>query len=160
MILLLFAVGLLLLAVLMLKFLFGGAANVDVRVASGANANEDLSSKNWWAQKRYTYNFGLVIAGFAAFLAYAVLGNLLIAPHDPGFEITLFTTLFQSVGYLIVMLLANGFYNLGYWVDVTFNKANSNTFRQTIFYLGFFFSMAVPFLAPLFIVIEYFIRFS
>jgi hypothetical protein len=119
-----------------------------------------LTSKQWWAQKRIKYNVGLIIAGITAFFAYAILGGLLIAPYVNDFEITLFTIFFQGVGYLIMMLVANIFYNLGHYVDKHYNKTNSSAFRQRLFNLGFWFSVSLPFLIPLLIVIEYFFRFA
>jgi len=119
-----------------------------------------LTSKQWWAKKRINYNIGLVVAGITAFIAYAVLGEILIAPYDISFEVTLFTILFQGTGYLFMMLLANLFYNLGPLVDKLYNKYNSNRFRQQLYNFGFWFSIGLPFIIPAFIVVEYFLRFT
>lgn len=35
----------------------------------------------------------------------------------PDVEITLFTTAFQAVAYLVAMTIANVFYNLGRWTE-------------------------------------------
>ncbi len=122
--------------------------------------NKVLNAKDWWAKRRLKYNIGLVIAGFTAFVSYAILGELLIAPYDNGFEITLFTTIFQGFGYLIMMLFANLFYYLGYFVDINFNKTDSVRFREKLYKLGFCFSVGLPFLIPILIVVMYFIRFA
>lgn len=114
----------------------------------------------WWTKKRMKYNIGLIIAGFTAFLTYAVLGGILIAPYDNEFEVTLFTTFFQGIGYLFMMLVANLFYNLGPLVDKYYNKDNSEAFRQRLYNIGFWFSVGLPFLIPALIVVEYFIRFA
>ncbi len=116
-----------------------------------------LESKQWWAGRRLKYNLGLVVAGWSAFILYAVLGSWLIAPHDNEFEITLFTTFFQGLGYLFMMGIANLFYGLGNYVDGQFNKTNDERFRQRLFNLGFWFSFALPFSIPLLILVQYFL---
>jgi len=120
----------------------------------------NLTIRDWWAKRRVKYNIGLIIAGFTAFIAYAILGGILIAPYDNDFEVTLFTIFFQGIGYLFMMLVANLFYNLGPYVDKQYNKDNSEAFRQRLFNFGFWFSVAIPFLIPILIVVEYFVRFA
>lgn len=115
----------------------------------------EVDSKQWWANKRLKYNIGLIIAGWSAFALYAFLGSWLIAPHDDEFEITLFTTLFQGLGYLFMMGIANLFYGLGNYVDREFNKTNNERFRKRLYNLGFWFSVALPFSVPALIVIQY-----
>lgn len=122
--------------------------------------HNSLVRKQWWAEKRIKYNTGLIIAGFTAFIAYSILGGLLIAPYDKDFEVTLFTMFFQGIGYLLMMLVANLFYNLGALVDKHYNKDNSEAFRRRLFNLGFWFSMGLPFLIPALIVVVYFVRFA
>jgi hypothetical protein len=118
------------------------------------------TQSHWWAKRRIKYNAGLVIAGISAFILYAILGSLLIAPHDNEFEITLFTIFFQGIGYLFMMAIANLFYGLGAYVDRHYNKTNDEQFRQRLFNLGYWFSFALPFLIPLLIVVEYFIDYA
>ena len=114
----------------------------------------------WWARRRLKYNAGLVIAGISAFILYAILGSLLIAPHDKDFEITLFTISFQGIGYLFMMGVANLFYGLGAYVDRNCNKTNDEQFRRRLFNLGYWFSFALPFLIPLLIVMVYFVDYA
>lgn len=121
------------------------------------NLNYNQISKQWWSQRRSHYNKGLVIAGITAFLLYVILGSFLIASYDPEFEITLFTTLIQGMGYLFMMGIANIFYNLGYTADLIFNKDRSEQFRLHLYRLGYWFSFGLPFLIPFLIVIEYFV---
>jgi hypothetical protein len=116
------------------------------------NENALQSSKEWWASHRITYNKGLIIAGILAFFAYAVVGSVL---SIDDFEITIFTIFFQGMGYLIMMAIANLFYNLGYAVDKLFNKANNMQFRKRLFLFGYWFSFGLPFLIPIAIVICY-----
>ena len=115
--------------------------------------------QQWWAIRRLKYIKGLVIAGLLAFLLYALLGSLLIAPHLEDFEITLFTILFQGIGYLFMIGVANIFYGLGPLVDRLYNKDGSEEFRQKLFNVGYWFSFALPFSIPLLIVVFYFINY-
>ncbi|HEV7330507.1 MAG TPA: hypothetical protein VGN63_05655 [Flavisolibacter sp.] len=111
--------------------------------------------RQWWASRRIKYNKCLVVAGLLAFLLYAVIGSLLIAPQVADFEITLFTTIFQGLGYVCMMGVANIFYGLGPLVDRLYNRDNDEGFRQRLFNLGYWFSFALPFSIPLLVVIMY-----
>ncbi len=136
--------------------------------ASGGRFESEINSEKivensqtinqWWAKKRIRYNTGLIISGFTAFLAYAILGELLIVPYDKDFEITLFTMFFQGMAYLLLMLVANLLYNLGPLIDKRHNKDNSEAFRKRLYKLGFWFSLGLPLLIPVSLVIEYFVR--
>ena len=120
-------------------------------------ATKNQTINKWWKQRRWQYNKGLLLAGITAFLLYAILGGILIEPYDHEFEVTLFTTGFQGVGYLIMMGVANLFYFLGPALDKVLNKNNTEKFRFNLFNLGYWFSVALPFLIPLIIVIQYFV---
>jgi hypothetical protein len=110
--------------------------------------NEDVEGiKEWWFKKRSEYNKRLIIGGFIAFVLYCLLGTIIIEPREE-FEVTLFTTLFQGIAYLIAMGLANIFYTLGSITDLLFNITNSNSFRERLFALGYWFSVLIP---PVFI---------
>lgn len=111
--------------------------------------------KEWWSKRRFKYNTGLVIAGISAFVLYAILGIALIAPKNPEFEITLFTTFFQGIGYLFMMGIANLLYGLGPLADRLYNKKDDQEYRVRLFNLGFWFSCSLPFLIPLGVIIAY-----
>ena len=66
----------------------------------------DLIRKKWWENKRKYYNIGLLLSGIIAFILYVILGTTLIMPYDPEFEITLFTIIFQGIGYFFMILIA------------------------------------------------------
>ena len=108
----------------------------------------------WWRDRRLNYNKGLVIAGFTAFIAYCIVGQILIMPHEE-FEVTIFTTLFQGIGYLIMMAIANAFYSLGYVIDYLFNKSNSDSFRKNLYNLGYWFSFGLPFMIPVILIFKF-----
>lgn len=115
--------------------------------------------REWWNDKRYLYNLGLFISGIIAFVLYVIVGINLIMPYDEGFEITLFTIVFQGIGYLIMIVFANLFYSLGVAENLNHNKENTDDFRENLFNLGFWFSVSLPFLAPLWLFISYFLEF-
>jgi len=92
--------------------------------------------KEWWSQRRLNYNLGLIISGFIAFVLYVILGINLIMPYDFEFEITLFTIVFQGIGYLAMIVFANLFYSLGVTEDLNHNKENTDAFRKNLFNLG------------------------
>lgn len=124
------------------------------------NFKSKAEVKEWWEGRRLNYNIGLVISGILAFICYAIVGTKLIMPYDNNFEITLFTIAFQGVGYLFAMLIANLFYNLGYWVDENYNKSDSEKFRRRLFNLGFGGSFGLPFIIPILTVVDYFIEYK
>jgi len=115
--------------------------------------------REWWNDKRHLYNLGLFISGIIAFVLYVIVGVNLIMPYDEDFEITLFTIFFQGIGYLIMIVFANLFYSLGVTQDLNHNKENTDDFRKNLFNLGFWFSISLPFLAPLWLFISYFLEF-
>lgn len=125
-----------------------------------SNIEKNIEIKQWWNKHRLKYNKGLIVAGIVAFILYAIIGINLIMPNDPEFEIILFTTIFQGIGYLFLILIANLFYNLGYLFDRNFNKRNSFIYRRRLFNLGYWFSVSIPFLIPIILLISYFLEFE
>jgi predicted histidine transporter YuiF (NhaC family) len=115
-----------------------------------------LIAKQWWWRMRLKYNMGLVIAGFIAFLLYCILGPIIIAPHEE-FEETIFEMAFQGFAYLIMMGIANIFYTLGWMIDSSYNTSNSQLFRKRLFWLGYWFSFALPILLILSIMVRFLI---
>lgn len=106
-----------------------------------------VERRQWWWSKRLKYNLGLIISGFIAFMLYCILGQAIIAPKEE-FEVTLFTIFFQGFGYLIMICIANVLYTLGWFIDMLFNPANSQRFRENLFRLGYWFSVALLILLP------------
>jgi hypothetical protein len=118
---------------------------------------EKLSiSRNWWWSKRCKYNKGLIIAGFITFLLYCILGPIIIAPHEE-FEETIFEMAFQGVGYFFLMVVANVIYSSGWLIDAAFNKNDSQSFRERLFALGYWFSFSLPILLILSIMTRFLI---
>ncbi len=117
--------------------------------------NIRTQTKQWWEKRRLRYNFGLVFAGILAYAVYIMICYRFVYPVDPEAEDTLFTMSFQGFAYLIMIGVANGFYNLGYIIDVNFNHDNQPRFRIRLFRLGFWGSVALPFMIPLIVWLKY-----
>jgi hypothetical protein len=118
----------------------------DTTLAEDASA---WAAENWWAARRLRYNIGLIVAGLLAFLCYGAVVDWCINIKAPGeFEITIFTTFFQGVGYLFMMAVANVCYFLGPLSERIVRPKNIATYRKTAFWLGFWFSVLLPFLVP------------
>jgi len=124
------------------------------------NNNSIPTIQEWWETRRNKYNTGLIISGIVSFILYIVLGSFLIAPYDYEFEITIFSMIFQGFFFLITILIANLFYNLGAFTDKHYNKKNDEKFRQRIYNLGYWFSVGLPLLIPIIIIIKYFIFYA
>jgi hypothetical protein len=122
--------------------------------------SEAVSTKAWWSSRRLRYNIGLVVAGILAFACYVAVvfwGISLGAIPDPG-AITLFTTIFQGIGYLFMMALANLCYFLGPWSERVVKPTNPDQYRKITFRLGFWFSVLLPFTIPAFLAVLCLVR--
>ena len=108
---------------------------------------------NWWSHRRLRYNFALVMAGVAAFVAYAAVLQTRCLPA-PDVEITLFTTAVQAFGYLVAMAIANVFYNLGRWMEARLRPENLAAYRRWAWGLGLGLSVALPFAIPIAVAIS------
>ena len=114
----------------------------------------EISNGQWWRSRRRKYNIGLIRAGVLAFVLYFLIiqvkSSVNVQNIDPErYEITLFTTFFQGVVYLIMMGIANIFYNLGPLIDGWLNPTDSLEFSNRLFNGGFWFSCTLPFVIPL-----------
>jgi hypothetical protein len=108
---------------------------------------EQLSASEWWGRRRIRYSIGLVIAGFLAFVAYASI-VFTFEKRIPDADITVFTAVFQAVGYLIAMGIANICYLLGPMSERILKPRNVTTYRKITYNLGFWFSVLLPFPIP------------
>jgi hypothetical protein len=125
---------------------FQGKA-IRLRPAIMKRSDDELSSFAWWGSQRLRYNKGLVLAGLLAFAAYAAVGYTLL-PSEAGFEITLLTALFQGLGYLAMMGVANLFYFIGPISERMLRPIDVLRYRRVCFRLGLWFSLALPFCIP------------
>jgi hypothetical protein len=107
----------------------------------------DVDSHKWWAERRFRYNLALNMAGASAFLCYALAFEARCRNVAEA-EITLATTVIQGMGYLLAIVIANGFYNLGYWSELWVKPKDPARFRARLFRLGLVFSVTLPFVIP------------
>lgn len=105
----------------------------------------------WWEAKRLRYNIALVISGWAAFGLGAVLMLAFGAPL-PHWRAGLGVTIYLGVGFLVLMFIANICYLAGALLESVLKPSDVDRFRRRAFALGFWGSMALPFLFPLLVV--------
>lgn len=124
----------------------------DARVYVGprgrtVDASQAVPADVWWRARRLRYNIGLIVAGMCAFALYVwafevrCLGAL-------DAEITLFTTAFQAVGYVMAMGLANACYQLGPTLERMVPARRVDSYRRAAYTAGFIFSIVAPFSIP------------
>ena len=101
-------------------------------------------SWRWWEGRRLRYNIGLAIAGALAWALFAIEASLL----TDWFSLSVAATLAQGLAWLVVMGVANLAFFLGPVSERIFKPDDPDAYRRRIYGLGFWFSMAVPFLLP------------
>jgi hypothetical protein len=107
----------------------------------------------WWQSKRLRYNVALAIAGFSAFVMYAIEWGIWRDRMPREAEFTIVTLIVQAVAYVVVMIIANVFYTLGAVAELIIKPRNIQRFRDSSFRAGFWFSVALPFSIPLLVAI-------
>ena len=116
----------------------------------------NLEARNWWERRRMHYNIGLVVAGLLAFAVYVMVVDEGISTGAmPCAEITLFTTAFQGLGYLLMIAVANVCYCAGPICESVMKQQNVDRFRRVTFHLGFWFSVLLPFAIPVIVALSY-----
>jgi hypothetical protein len=114
---------------------------------------------NWWEQRRLRYNIALVVAGLLAFVCYvAVVDRGISTGAMPGAEITIFTTVFQAIGYVFMIAVANICYLAGPFSESVIKPTNLDRYRRVTFHLGFWFSVLLPFSIPVIVAWSYLIH--
>ena len=101
----------------------------------------------WWGARRKRYNIALILAGLGAFAAYATIASM-FHDHFNQLEITVFTIVFQTIGYALAMAVANVCYFLGPVTERLIRPADVNSYRKITYRLGLLFSVLLPFLLP------------
>ncbi len=121
----------------------------------------------WFGTRQRYYNLGLVVAGILAFISYIIACEVFVSPNDvevltkprdsndAQYEFTIFTLVFQGLGYLFMMACANVCYLLGPSLDSSANPENRAEFRRTLYALGCAFSFALPFTIPVLVVLTH-----
>ena len=120
---------------------------------------DSQSARAWWEQRRLRYNIALIVAGVLAFAAYvAVVDRGISMGTMPGAEITLFTTAFQGFGYLLMMAIANVCYFAGPLSESIVKPKNIHRYRRVMYWLGFCFSVLLPFTIPALVAWSYIVH--
>ena len=101
-------------------------------------------SWRWWESRRLRYNIGLAIAGALAWAMFAIEASLL----TDWFSLSASVTLAQGLAWLVAMGVANLGFFLGPVSERIIKPDDPDAYRRRIYGLGFWFSIAVPFLFP------------
>lgn len=104
----------------------------------------DQPSWVWWEARRLRYNLGLVLAGCAAWALFALECWWLV----DNFSISVSVTLAQGLVWLVAVAAANILYLLGPISEAVLRPSDVGAYRRRMFGLGFWASMAAPFLFP------------
>lgn len=114
------------------------------------------SAWDWWESRRLLYNVGLVCAGILAFMCYVVVCFSLLPRvlDESEIKITPLTTLVQGIGYLFMMGVANLCYFLGPFCEDFVRPGNVDRYRRISYWLGFWFSVLLPFSIPALLTVE------
>ncbi len=113
---------------------------------------DDTTAAKWWSSRRARYNRGLFISGFLTFIAYIVLGSTFLTESD--FEVTIFTILVQGFAFLVIVMIANFFYSLGFASERILRPKNPERYRKICYRLGYGLSVLLIFFVPVFLMIS------
>ena len=103
----------------------------------------------WWEHRRLRYNVCLALSGWTAYILNAALFYGFGRPIWRDLQGALGMTLFLGTAFLVLMGMANICYLLGAWSESVVAPNDRSAFRARAFGLGFWGSLAVPFLFPL-----------
>jgi hypothetical protein len=108
----------------------------------------DADAWTWWQSRRLRYNVALAAAGWLAYAAALLLALGFGHQVWPTWQIGLSTTLTLGTAFLVVMGVANICYLAGPALEAWLHPAEPAAFRKSAFALGFWGSVAAPFLFP------------
>ena len=112
----------------------------------------------WWGKRLIIYNVGLVLAGILAFVAYVLVitkfETVLFSQGEDSDGFSGFVLVFQGFAYLFMMLVANVCFCLGPILEAWLKPRNVAKYRTITFSLGFWCSVALPFIVPLLLLFE------
>jgi hypothetical protein len=93
----------------------------------------------------------LIFAGLLAFICFAIVGECCPVLE---IEVTIFTLVFQLIGYILVIAVANICYQLGPWGEQILAPKDLGRYRKIAFDLGLSFSVLLPFAIPAFLMVS------
>jgi hypothetical protein len=119
--------------------------------------NKTELRKEWWRKKRLNYNVGLILSGILAFILYVIVVEFVVMKSEKNWEgeLTIFSIIFQGIGYLIMIGIANLFYYLGSLSELIIEPENPEKYRNLTYGIGYWFSCGIPFLIPIILFIEF-----
>lgn len=104
---------------------------------------------SWWQTGRLRYNLALAGAGWGAYgLDLAILAAFRRLPWT-NWQGAVGMTLWLGLGYLVYMAAANVAYLIGPALEAWLKPADPTRYRRSAHALGFWGSVALPFLFPL-----------
>lgn len=107
-----------------------------------------LDAWTWWQSRRLRYNLALAAAGWLAYGAVVLLVVGFGHPIWPTWQLALSTTLRLGSMFLVVMGVANVCYLVGPALEAWLRPVDPTAFRGGAYELGFWTSVAGPFLFP------------
>lgn len=109
----------------------------------------EIDGWSWWQARRLRYNLAL---GGAGMVAYALALSISLAFGEPLWGTAgeaIGQTLFLGTGFLALMGIANVCYLIGPIGEAWLKPRDLAGYRRNAFAMGFWGSVAVPFLVPL-----------
>jgi len=107
-----------------------------------------MDRKIWWKSQRSRYNKALIISGLASFISYVLVVEFYANPKGADIEISIFAILFQGLGFMIILGIANLLYNLGAFSEKILNPVDVESYRNLTFRIGYYFSIILPIIVP------------
>lgn len=102
----------------------------------------------WWQARRLRYNMALGAAGWVAYGLCLTLTYAFGQPMWKNWQSAVSITLFLGTGFLVLMGAANICFLLGPWCERVIKPADVDRFRGSAWRMGFYGSLAVPFVFP------------
>ncbi len=121
-------------------------ASLDSAQSNGFMSGETWT---WWQARRLRYNIALGAAGWIAYGLFVTEFYAFGRPVWKDWQGAASMTLFLGAAFLVLMGIANVCFLLGPWTEKVARPVNVQDFRTTAWRMGFFGSIAVPFLFPL-----------
>lgn len=110
---------------------------------------ERAEAWRWWEGQRLRYNLALAGAGWAAYAAFWMVLISFGLAEGVGLQQIVSMTTLMGIGFLVVMGVANVLYLLGVIIESLARPDDVEGYRETTWNLGFYGSIALPFLFPL-----------
>ena len=127
-----------------------------------SDQNLITSIKEWWGKRRLSYNKALAISCSVSLIIYNGLIftlDILFSIPDPDslfdWRLKIYFILFQLIGGLFMIGVANLFYTLGLYFDKRYNDMSTETFRQRLFDIGYWTSISIPLLVSIWLTTNY-----